>query len=139
MIELPGRGSPLAVAYADPQPGLSERENVYLDMLARTFVAETTISLLGTAPWTPPGGTGARPCRYDDPTQLPLSDVILCTAGMSRLQLTERLRTGGVLIAFGVAPGAESVAGEQRLDSLRIVRRDGPRTVFKRGGAAPRG
>jgi GT2 family glycosyltransferase len=121
---------------AEPQSGLSDRENVYLDMLARTFGAETTISMLGAPPWTPLVATGSRPCRYDDPTQLPPSDVILCTADASRLQLTDRLRPGGVLIAFGVETGSDTVAGEQRLDSLRIVRSDGSRAAFKREGTA---
>jgi hypothetical protein len=121
---------------AEPQSGLSDRENVYLDMLARTFVAESTISVLGVPPWTPPIPGDGRPCRYEDPARLPRSDVILCTAEASRLRLTERLRPGGVLIAFGVETGSETVAGEQRLDSLRIIRRDGSRAAFSRKGTA---
>ena len=43
-------------------------------------------------------------------------------------------RPGGVLVAFGCEEEDTAAAGEQRLDSLRIVRHDGPRQRFRRAG-----
>jgi hypothetical protein len=69
---------------------------------------------------------------YADTKAVPPSDAIACSGDADRARLAERLRPGGVLVAFGVADAAEPIAGEQRLDTLRIVRHEQPRSSYER-------
>jgi GT2 family glycosyltransferase len=118
---------------AEPAAELSEDENVFLDMLARSTGRNAVVSSVGQTPW--PASTPENAAtRYDDISQVPESDVIACAAPAPRADLVGRLRPGGVLVAFGCEEEDTAAAGEQRLDSLRIVRHDGPRQRFRRAG-----
>jgi GT2 family glycosyltransferase len=120
---------------ADPEARLTERENVYLDMLARTLDARTVVSIVGGVPSVPTLSRAPRSCRYDDAREVPQSDVILCSGDEPRAQLVDRLRPGGVLVAFAATRADAKTANEQLLDTLRIIRRDPARVAFERSAA----
>jgi GT2 family glycosyltransferase len=115
---------------ASPLPELSDRENVFPDMVARSTRKEATVSTIGQPPWAPVDAGDPRLQHYDDAAQVSESDVIACTAAADPEALAKRLRPGGLLVAFGCKNGATN--GGQRLDSLAIFRNDGVRAAFKR-------
>jgi GT2 family glycosyltransferase len=113
-----------------PDPRLSARENVYLDVLGRSLPRDAAVLVVGDVPWTPPaaarlqrrpGGTAA--------DALPRADLLLCGAGALEPGLCARVRPGGRLIAFG---GAAPLPGAARVDALQVWDAPMARLAFRR-------
>jgi len=103
-------------------PGLTEKDTVVLEVLARRLDPDATVALVGDPPWRP--GRGAvLPASAERP-----ADLVVAGPGAYAPALRDRLGAGGVLVAFD--PPAED--GLARVERLGVHRREAPRAAFTR-------